>query len=78
MGNPTWHTGRRYYVVEVIQDLFGTWAVESSWGSLQSRADNSKHVPAQSYEDALSQLERVSKTRGVVPERCDEIVSSEN
>ena len=58
-----WHTDRRYYVVEVMQDLFGVWMVKRSWGSLSSRAGNSKHMPAGSYEDALAQLETVSKTR---------------
>lgn len=58
-----WQTARRYYVVEVTQDLFGNWLVKRSWGGLGSHRSNSVTMPANDYKQALKLLEDVAKRR---------------
>ena len=58
-----WTTTTRYYVAEIMQDLWGTWILKRSWGGLGNRRGNSKTVTASSYEHALSLLEEVAKQR---------------
>ncbi len=58
-----WQTDTRSYTAEITQDLWGNWLVTRHWGSRRTQIGNRMVVPAQSYEDALSQLEQVSKRR---------------
>lgn len=58
-----WQTATRYYVAEIMQDLFGTWVLRRSWGGRGSRAGNSKIVVATDYEHAVQLLETVAKQR---------------
>jgi predicted DNA-binding WGR domain protein len=58
-----WATASRYYVAEILQDLWGEWIVKRSWGGLGNRRGNSKTVMASSYEEALSLLDTISKHR---------------
>ncbi len=63
----SWRKGNRFYVVEVLQDLFGNWAVKRSWGSISTNLGNSKTIEAKDYKHALKLLDEVSqrrKTRG--------------
>lgn len=58
-----WQTDRRYYVVEVGQDLWGNWLVKRNWGGLRSRRGNSITMPADNYEHALELLAAIEKRR---------------
>jgi hypothetical protein len=58
-----WVTASRYYIVEVIQDLFGVWLVKRSWGSLRNQRGNSLSTPAESYEHACALLTEIEKRR---------------
>lgn len=58
-----WQTATRYYVAEIMQDLFGTWVLKRSWGGRGSRAGNSKVVVAADYDHAVKLLEAVAKQR---------------
>ncbi len=31
-----WQKGNRYYVAELMQDLFGTWLLKRTWGSIDT------------------------------------------
>lgn len=59
----SWQTDQRYYQVDIMQDLFGTWLLKRSWGGLHSRLGNSKTLAARDYEHALRLLEEVAKHR---------------
>lgn len=58
-----WQTHRRYYVVEVTQNLWGNWLVRRSWGGLGNHRGNSMTTLAADYEQALQLLEEVTKRR---------------
>lgn len=58
-----WMTDCRYYMVEVVQDLFGVWLVKRNWGGIGSRRGNSLTTPAENYEHALQLLAEVGKRR---------------
>lgn len=58
-----WTTTTRYYVAEIMQDLWGSWIVKRSWGGLGNRRGSSKTVMASSYEEALKLLAEVAKQR---------------
>lgn len=58
-----WTTASRYYIAEVMQDLFGTWLLKRSWGGLGSRRGSSMTIPAENYEEALSLLADTAKRR---------------
>lgn len=58
-----WQTDTRYYVAEVMQDLFGNWLLRRSWGGLRSARSQSMTVHADSYEHALQLLADVQKRR---------------
>lgn len=58
-----WRKGNRFYVVEVLQDLFGNWAVKRMWGSISTNRGNTKTIEAANYEHALKLLDEVEKRR---------------
>ena len=58
-----WTTETRYYIVEVRQDMFGTWLVESTWGSRSTKLGNNKQWHVDTHEKALSILESIKKRR---------------
>ncbi len=64
-----WTTDRRYYVVEIMQDLFNVWIVRRSWGGLGSRRGSSKITAAVNYDEAraiLAETQKRRKARGYV------------
>ena len=66
----SWQTEQRYYQADIMQDLFGTWLLKRSWGSLHSRLGNSKTLAAKDYAHALTVLEEIAKQRhkrGYIP-----------
>lgn len=58
-----WTTDHRYYVAEVVQDLFGVWLVKRSWGSIGTHRGGSQTQPAADYADAVQLLRQVEKRR---------------
>jgi len=58
-----WTTTTRYYVAEIMQDLWGTWVLRRSWGGLDSHRGSSKIIAAKDYDHALKLLEEVAKQR---------------
>lgn len=58
-----WQTDTRYYVAEIVQDLFGTWVLKRSWGGLRSRQGSSTTLPAENYHHATKLLADVEKRR---------------
>jgi hypothetical protein len=58
-----WTTPSRYYVAEVMQDLWGTWVLKRSWGGLGNRKGSSKMIAAQDYDHAVLMLTEVAKHR---------------
>ncbi len=62
-----WQKGNRYYVAELMQDLFGAWILKRTWGSIQTHRGHSKTLCADDYEHArklLREVEKRRKTRG--------------
>ena len=59
----SWGTDCRYYRADIMQDLFGTWLLKRSWGSLHSGLGNNKTLVARDYEHALTLLEEVVRQR---------------
>lgn len=58
-----WQTSQRYYIAEIMQDLWGNWLLRRSWGGLGSRRGSNLTVPAESYEQALMLLADTAKRR---------------
>lgn len=58
-----WQKGNRYYVAELMQDLFGAWLVRRTWGSVHSHRGHSITLCADNYEHALKLLRDVEKRR---------------
>ena len=69
-----WRKGDRYYVAELMQDLFGSWIVKRSWGSIHTHRGRSITLCANDYEHALKLLQNVEKrrkARGYTPDSGD-------
>lgn len=58
-----WQKGDRYYVAEVVQDLFGLWLLKRSWGSLHTHRGNNVTVVANDYAHVLKLFQAVEKRR---------------
>lgn len=58
-----WETDSRFYTATVMQDLFGTWAVNRLWGSKQSKRGGHMLTPASSREEAIYMLADIDKRR---------------
>jgi predicted DNA-binding WGR domain protein len=58
-----WQSSTRYYTVEIVEDLFGTWILRSSWGGLSTRKGNSQDRAMSSYEEAMTKLKDIDKRR---------------
>lgn len=62
-----WQKGNRYYVAELMQDLFGAWQLKRTWGSIDTHRGHTKTLYADNYDHALKllrNLEKRRKTRG--------------
>lgn len=55
--------GRRYYQVEVSQDLWGQWVLIQRWGRRGTRLGQTRRVPCTAYADALNLLARIQRRR---------------
>ena len=42
----------RYYIVESVTDLFGSFVIILRWGSLKTNWDRKKEIPARNLEHA--------------------------
>ena len=58
-----WKTDSRWYVAELVQDLWGNWLVRQSWGSRFSDQGNGRSLEVSSYAEGLELLERTAKRR---------------
>lgn len=54
---------RRYYQVQLVEDLFGDWTVIACWGGLDSHRGGMQVKTAESYEAAQEQIEMIGKRR---------------
>ncbi len=58
-----WETDSRWYVAELVQDLWGNWRVRQSWGSRFSDQGNGRSLEVSSYAEGLELMERTGKRR---------------
>ena len=58
-----WQKGRRYYVAELTQDLFGAWLLKRTWGSIDTHRGQTKTLYADNYDHALKLLRNLEKRR---------------
>ena len=58
-----WQKGNRYYVAELRQDLFGTWILKRTWGSIHTHRGQNMTLYADNYDHALKLLRDVEKRR---------------
>jgi hypothetical protein len=58
-----WETGSRYYVATVMQNLFGQWEVDRSWGSKQSKRGGGMVTITDSFDEAVSMMDDIDKRR---------------
>ena len=54
---------RRYYQVDLVQDLFGDWTLILVWGGLESRRGRMRVVYAPSYAEGLERIASIAKRR---------------
>lgn len=60
-----WQKGNRYYVAELMQDLFGAWILKRTWGSIDTHRGHTKTLYADNYDHALKLLRNLEKRRKV-------------
>ena len=53
----------RWYVAELMQDLWGQWVIRKSWGGRHNAMGNSQTEPVESYEAGLERMARLAKER---------------
>lgn len=58
-----WQSLTRYYTAEVVQDLFGQWVLQCSWGGLGTRRGNWCLIHMPDYGAALVALQQLDKRR---------------
>lgn len=58
-----WQTDSRWYVVELVQDLWGNWQVRRSWGSRTSARGNEKSLEVVSLDEGAKLIKRAEKRR---------------
>jgi predicted DNA-binding WGR domain protein len=58
-----WQSSHRYYTAEIVQDLFGGWILRCGWGGLYNRKGNVKEEALSSYDEALTELQKIGKRR---------------
>lgn len=58
-----WVKGERYYIAEVMQDLFGDWQFIRRWGKSGTNLGNSKMVVCAEYIQAIQLLASADKRR---------------
>ncbi len=58
-----WQKSNRYYVAELMQDLFGAWLLKRTWGSIDTHRGQSKTLYANDYDHALKLLQKLEKRR---------------
>lgn len=51
-----WQKGNRYYVAELMQDLFGIWILKRTWGSIDTYRGHTKTLYTNNYDDAIKLL----------------------
>ncbi len=64
-----WQKGNRYYVAELMQDMFGAWILKRTWGSIHTHRGHGKTLYADDYNHArklLRDVEKRRKTRGYI------------
>jgi len=60
--NIRWEKDHRYYIAEVIKDLFG-WVFVRTWGRKGTRLGRSMRLRVESCEDGVRAMEQVKKRR---------------
>jgi len=58
-----WQKGSRYYVAELMQDLFEAWILKRTWGSIQTHRGQNVTLYADNYDHAIKLLRDVEKRR---------------
>ena len=58
-----WQKGNRYYVAELTQDLFGTWVLKRTWGSIHTHRGQNMTLYAEDYNHAIKLLIDIEKRR---------------
>ena len=56
-------TDKRYYLIELTQDLFDYWCVICTWGSKFSKAGNRKTYIADDEKSAQELIQQILKIR---------------
>lgn len=56
---------RRYYQVELVEDLFADWTIIQSWGGIDSHRGRMRIVWVASQAEGLKRIEAIGKRRGV-------------
>lgn len=58
-----WESSNRYYIIRLQKNLFGEWTVIKEWGGLRNRLGGSKVNDFTNLEDAVNQINNITKTR---------------
>ena len=58
-----WQTDSRWYVVELVQDLWGNWQVRRSWGGRFNRITGKQSKSVSGPEEGAEILQRTAKRR---------------
>ena len=58
-----WQTDSRWYVVELVQDLWGNWQVRRSWGGRFNRIAGEQSKSVSGPEEGAEILQRTAKRR---------------
>lgn len=53
----------RYYLADLVQDLFGDWVLVLCWGAIGSRRGQLRVIAVPSHDEGLVRLETIAKRR---------------
>lgn len=67
--------GSRYYVLSLVQNLWGEWEIQKVNGRIRSRQRKERHEPCNSYEDGRLLLKECSDYRVIKRHYCEELES---
>lgn len=54
---------QRYYLADLVQDLFGEWTLVKAWGGLGSSRGGMRNTLVTSHEAGLIRIKEINKRR---------------
>ena len=64
--------GTRYYMLSLLQNLWGEWEIQKVNGRIRSRQRKARYEPCESYEDGMRLLKEYRNYRVMKRHYCED------